>query len=85
MFLMVVVVATALVGGLVPARSSALVSGLLLNCFFTPPLVHVHHRRAGERVAIVLFVVVGIAVASRRRPRRRRTAQASRARAEAMR
>ena len=38
MSLMVVVVATALIGGLAPAVVSALVSALLLNYLFTPPL-----------------------------------------------
>ena len=40
------VVGVALVGGLWPALLAAVGGSLLLNYFFTPPLPHVHHRRA---------------------------------------
>ena len=49
MVFMVVVVATALIGGLFPAVISAVASGVLLNYLFTPPLLHAHDRRARER------------------------------------
>ena len=37
-------VLTAIIGGLVPAVVAALFGGMLLNYFFTPPLLHLHHR-----------------------------------------
>ena len=42
-------VVAALVGGLGPAFLAALLGGLLLNFFLTPPLYSLHDRRAGER------------------------------------
>jgi two-component system sensor histidine kinase KdpD len=83
MLFMVVVVATALVGGLLPAVVAALLSGLLLNVLFTPPLYTLTIADPANAVAIVLFVVVGIAVATVVDTAARRTAQAMRARAEA--
>lgn len=64
MVLMAVVVATALIGGLVPAVISALFSGLLLNYLFTPPLYTWTIASPLNAFAIVLFVVVAIAVSS---------------------
>lgn len=83
MVLMVVVVATALVGGLRPAVIAALGSGLLLNWFFTPPLYTLTIAEPRNVIAIVLFVLVGVAVASVVDNAARRTAQATKARAEA--
>ncbi|MGW4585603.1 ATP-binding protein [Janibacter hoylei] len=83
MALMVIVVATALIGGLVPAVISAVGSGLLLNVLFTPPLYTITIDEPENALAIVLFVVVGIAVATVVDTAARRTAQAAKARAEA--
>jgi two-component system, OmpR family, sensor histidine kinase KdpD len=83
MVLMVVVVATALIGGLIPAVVSALGSGVLLNVLFTPPLHTITIAEPENAIAIVLFVVVGIAVATVVDTAARRTAQAAKARAEA--
>lgn len=83
MVLMVVVVATALVGGLVPAVVSAVGSGVLLNVLFTPPLYTLTIDEPENAVAILIFVLVGIAVATVVDTAARRTAQAVRARAEA--
>lgn len=83
MSLMVVVVATALIGGLAAAVASALVSALLLNYLFTPPLYTLTIAEPENAVTIAIFVAVGIAVASVVDVAARRTAQAQAARAEA--
>jgi two-component system sensor histidine kinase KdpD len=83
MVLMVVVVATALIGGLVPAVISAVGSGLLLNYLFTPPLYTWTIADPENAFAILLFVVVGIAVASVVDRAARVTDRARKARAEA--
>ena len=83
MAFMALVVATALIGGLLPAVVAALWSGLLLNFFFTPPLYEVTIAEPGNAVALVLFVVVGIAVATVVDHAARQAAEARRSRAEA--
>lgn len=83
MVLMVVVVITALVGGLVPAVIAAVGSGLLLNYLFTPPLYTWTIADPENALAILLFIVVGIAVASVVDRAARLTDQARKARAEA--
>ena len=83
MSLMVVVVATALIGGIAAAVVSALVSALLLNYLFTPPLYTLTIAEPENVVTIALFVAVGIAVATVVDTAARRTAQARAARAEA--
>ena len=83
MSLMVVVVATALIGGIAAAVVSALVSALLLNYLFTPPRYTLTIAEPENAVTIALFVAVGIAVATVVDTAARRTAQAQAARAEA--
>jgi two-component system sensor histidine kinase KdpD len=83
MSLMVVVVATALIGGLAAAVASALTSALLLNYLFTPPLYTLTIAEPENVVTIAIFVAVGIAVAMVVDNAARRTAQARAARAEA--
>ncbi|MDF1705467.1 MAG: ATP-binding protein [Aeromicrobium sp.] len=83
MLFMVVVVATALVGGLAPAVVAALVSGFALNYFFTPPLRTLIIGSAENAYAVALFIVVAVAVSSVVDLAARRTAQALRATAEA--
>ena len=83
MSLMVVVVATALIGGIAAAVVSALVSALLLNYLFTPPLYTLTIAEPETAVTIALVVAVGIAVATVVDTAARRTAQARAARAEA--
>nr|WP_283251580.1 ATP-binding protein [Aeromicrobium duanguangcaii] len=83
MALMALVVATALIGGLVPAVVAALTSGLLLNLLFTPPLFRLTIAESGNVVALVLFVAVGIAVATVVDHSARRASEARKARAEA--
>lgn len=83
MTLMAVVVGVALVGGLIPAVLSAIISGLLLNLLFSPPLFTLDIANASSAVAIVLFVLVGVAVATVVDHAARQTALARKARAEA--
>jgi two-component system sensor histidine kinase KdpD len=83
MVLMLVVVFTALIGGLVPAIISAVGSGLLLNYLFTPPLYAWTVADPENAFAILLFVVVGIAVSSVVDRAARIADQARKARAEA--
>ena len=83
MSLMLVVVATALVGGLAPAVVAALASAVLLNYLFTPPLYTLTIAEPENVVTIAIFVAVGIAVASVVDRAARRTAEAGAARAEA--
>ncbi|WP_210651095.1 ATP-binding protein [Nocardioides sp. SYSU D00065] len=83
MSLMLVVVATALLGGLAPAVVSALASALLLNYLFTPPLYTLTVAEPENVLTIVIFAAVGIAVASVVDNAARRTAEARAARAEA--
>ena len=83
MLFMVVVVATALVGGLAPAVLASLVSGFALNYFFTPPLRTLLIASSENAYAVALFVVVAVAVSSVVDLAARRTAQALRATAEA--
>ena len=83
MLFMALVVATALIGGLLPAVVAAVVSGTLLNFFFTPPLGTLTIADPENAFAIAIFIIVGIAVASVVDLAARRTAQAEKARAEA--
>lgn len=83
MVLMALVVAIALIGGLIPAIIAALGSGLLLNLLFTPPLYTLTIDEPENAVAILLFIVVGIAVASVVDHSARRAAEARKARSEA--
>lgn len=83
MVLMAVVIATALIGGLVPAIIAALSSSLLLNFLFTPPLYEFTIAEPENALAILLFVVVGIAVATVVDHAARRSADARKARGEA--
>ncbi|MCT7355798.1 DUF4118 domain-containing protein, partial [Streptomyces sp. 15-116A] len=75
-------VAAALIGGLWPALTSALIGSLLLNWYFTPPLHRWTIADPKNIVALVVFVAVGAAVASVVDLAARRTHQAARLRAE---
>ncbi len=76
-------VLTAVVGGLVPAVVAALLGGMLLNYFFTPPLHTLTIARAEDLVAVVTMLVVAVLVAAVVDRADRRAAQAAQARAEA--
>ncbi|MFF4901195.1 ATP-binding protein [Streptomyces sp. NPDC001068] len=75
-------VAAALLGGLLPALTSALVGSLLLNWFFTPPVHTLTIADPKNIVAIAIFVGVAVSVASVVDLAARRTQQATRLRAE---
>ncbi|MGH3156409.1 MAG: sensor histidine kinase, partial [Streptosporangiaceae bacterium] len=80
---LVVVVATAVIGGFWPAVLTAVASSLLINWYFTPPL---HTFSIGEPrnlLALVLFVTVAVAVSSVVHLAARRAVQAARSREEA--
>ncbi len=80
---LVVVVATAVVGGFWPAVLAAVASSLLVNWYFTPPL---HNFTIGEPknlLALLLFVTVAVAVSSVVHLAARRALQAARSRDEA--
>src|SRR6516225_2894546 len=80
---LVVVVATAVVGGFWPAVLAAVASSLLVNWYFTPPL---HTFTIGEPknlLALLLFVTVAVAVSSVVHLAARRALQAARSREEA--
>ena len=76
-------VVRALVGGLGPALLAALLGGLLLNFFLTPPLYSLPSPSAENVVALVAMVVVAVLVALVVDRAARRAQQAARARAEA--
>ncbi|MDR6118762.1 two-component system sensor histidine kinase KdpD [Aeromicrobium sp. SORGH_AS981] len=83
MLFMVLVIGTALVGGLRPAVVAAFVSGGVLNYFFTPPVQTLRIATGENAVAVVLFVVVGMSVALVVDRAARLAGLAGRARAEA--
>lgn len=78
-----VTVVCALVGGLWPALTAGLLSGLLLNYFFTPPLHTLTIANAEDVLTLLLFLLVAALVASVVGLAARRSQQASRARREA--
>ncbi|MFE6744094.1 ATP-binding protein [Streptomyces tubercidicus] len=81
LFLFLTVVA-ALLGGQLPALTSAAVGSLLLNFYFTPPTHTLTVSDPKNLVAIVIFFAVAVSVASVVDLAARRTHQAARLRAE---
>lgn len=80
---LLLVVATALVGGMRPAVTCAVVGFGLLNWYFTPPL-HSFTIAEGENLlALVVFVGVAVTVSAIVNLAGRRTRDAARARAQA--
>ncbi|MFF8277090.1 ATP-binding protein [Streptomyces lateritius] len=75
-------VASALLGGLLPALASAAFGSFLLNWFFSPPLHRLSVADPKNIVAIAVFFGVAAAVASVVDLAARRTHQAARLRAE---
>lgn len=73
----------ALVGGLWPAVTAAMLGSLLLNWFFTPPQNTLTIADTVNVVALVLFLLVAVAVASVVDKAARRSVQADQARREA--
>ena len=79
---LVAVIVVALVGGFVPAVLLAVVSSLLLNYYFTPPIHLWTIAEANNALALGVFVVVALLVSSVVDIAARRTRQAARAGAE---
>src|SRR5215470_1708869 len=79
---LVAVIVVALVGGFVPAVLLAIVSSLLLNYYFTPPIHLWTIAEANNALALGVFVVVALVVSSVVDTAARRTRQAARAGAE---
>ncbi|MET7403867.1 DUF4118 domain-containing protein, partial [Dactylosporangium sp. NPDC005572] len=80
---LVLAVAVALVGGLLPALVCAIGGFLLLNWYFTPPLYQFTVAERENVFALVAFVFVAIAVATVVDRAARRAREAARASAEA--
>ncbi|MFF0814298.1 DUF4118 domain-containing protein [Rhodococcus sp. NPDC003318] len=59
----IVVLMVALLGGVAPAALSALISGLLLNYFFTPPLRSFTIAEPDNFITTVVLLVIAVAVA----------------------
>lgn len=59
---LLVVVATSLIGGFVPALGSAVASGLLLNYYFTEPEHSLAIRDASNVITLVVFLVIALLV-----------------------
>lgn len=76
------VVAVALIGGLYPAVSAAVLGFLLLDFFFTPPIRSFAIASGENLVALAVFLVVAVAVSTAVEITARRTAEAARASAE---
>jgi two-component system, OmpR family, sensor histidine kinase KdpD len=76
-------VAVALLGGLWPAVGCAVLSGVAVNYFFTPPVHTFTISAPQDRFALVIFVAVALAVASVVDLAARRTGEAARSQAEA--
>ena len=76
-------IAIALLGGMAPALTAALISGMLANYLFTPPLHTWQISSPQDAVAIVVLVVVASATARVVDLSARKTSEAARARGEA--
>ncbi|MEV0683694.1 sensor histidine kinase KdpD [Nocardia sp. NPDC050378] len=73
------VVAVALLGGVLPAIASALLSGLLLNWFFTTPRYSLTIAEPDNFVTVVVLLIVAVAVAALVDLAAKRTRQARKA------
>ena len=83
LLVLVLVVGSALIGGVVVALPGAVAGTLLLNWFFTPPFGTLWIDSSEQVVVLVVFLVVAAAVSWVVDLAARRTAEAARARAEA--
>ncbi len=80
---LILVVVVALVGGLRVALPAAVLGGLVLNWFFTPPFNTFAVERPDQLLALGVYLGLAIAVSVIVDLAARRTAEATRARAEA--
>ncbi len=83
MLFLTLTVACAIVGGLWPAVTAALLGSLLLNFFFTEPFYTLIINDPNDVAAVVLYLLVAVAVASVVDLAARRRLQANRAQIEA--
>src|SRR5690349_13965158 len=83
LLVLVLVVGSALLGGVVVALPGAVAGALLLNWFFTPPFGTLAIDSSEQVVVLVVYLVVAAAVSWVVGLAARRTAEAARARAEA--
>ncbi len=79
----IVVLLVSLFGGIAPAVLSAIVSGLLLNYYFTPPLYSFTIAEPANVITILVLLVVAVAVAALVDASAKRARQARRASREA--
>jgi two-component system, OmpR family, sensor histidine kinase KdpD len=80
---LLLVVAVALVGGLLPALLAAVGGFLLLNYFFTPPVLRFTVAEQENLLALFAFLVIAVSLSTVVDVAARRTREASQARAEA--
>ncbi|HEX4090149.1 MAG TPA: sensor histidine kinase KdpD [Trebonia sp.] len=80
---LVVVMGVALIGGFLPAVIAAIVTSLLLNYYFTPPIHYFTIAQANNALALGVFVAVGLVTSWVVDLTGRRSHQAARASAEA--
>lgn len=78
-----VVLCVALLGGVAPAALSALISGFLLNFFFTAPRYSLTVAEPGNFLVTIVLLIVAVAVAALVDAAARRTREARRASQEA--
>jgi two-component system sensor histidine kinase KdpD len=83
LLVLVLVIGSALLGGIIVALPGAIAGTLLLNWFFTPPFGTLWIDSSEQVVVLVVFLVVAAAVSWVVDLAARRTAEAVRARAEA--
>jgi two-component system, OmpR family, sensor histidine kinase KdpD len=79
---LLLVIAVALVGGLWPALAAAVMGGLSVNWFFTPPTGRLHVDRVDDLIALGAYLLTAVAVATVVDRSARRAADAARSRAE---
>ena len=79
---LLLVIAVALIGGLWPALAAAVVGGLAVNWFFTPPTGQLHVDRFDDLLALGAYLLTAVAVATVVDRSARRAADAARSRAE---
>jgi len=84
LIVLILVVAVALVGGLRVALPGAVLGGLVLNWFFTPPYHTLTIERSDQVLALGVYLAFAVAVSVIVDLAARRTAEAARARAEAL-
>ena len=83
MIYLLLVVATATLGGLAPALVAAVASGLVVNWYFTPPIHTFSIEHAENAIAILAYVVVAVVISLLVSTTERRAAEARRAGNEA--